>query len=166
VCKQTNGNPSETSIVRGFELFNIALSSFPASEDFREYLGAYLARNYYESGIRSVRLYSEYALHSLQKVSRGGRRGLMDVDHDDEDDDNDLEDAHDDRSYYESGIRSVRLYSEYALHSLQKVGQLVVPLLSACSGGPGTRTSFDPWHSTKVAPQMAPSPPNGLGYSS
>jgi hypothetical protein len=76
LCKQTNGNPKPESTESGWQLFMIALATFPPSFDLMPHLMAYFVENLTHE-IPNCAKYAEICLHRCPKICKlGARREL------------------------------------------------------------------------------------------
>ncbi|KAJ1454068.1 MyTH4 domain-containing protein [Pelagophyceae sp. CCMP2097] len=73
IVKQTNGNPSDESTVRGWQLFTACLATFPPSEDLAPHLGWYYAQAA-SSENAVVARYAEFCLRKLPVIMALGPR--------------------------------------------------------------------------------------------
>lgn len=76
LCKQTNGNPNPESTESGWQLFMVALATFPPSFDLKPHLMAYFVDNLTHE-IPNCAKYAEICLHRCPKICKlGARREL------------------------------------------------------------------------------------------
>eukprot|EP01084_Bolivina_argentea_P255754 430300_1 len=75
LCKQTNGNPSVDSLIKGWKLMAICCAVFPPSDEFANYLASYLYSKTKEAG--AVGSYATFALQSLDRTMEVGQRRIQ-----------------------------------------------------------------------------------------
>merc|ERR1719229_499133 len=75
LCKQTNGNPSVDSLIKGWKLMAICCAVFPPSDEFANYLASYLYSKTKEAG--AVGQYATFALQSLDRTMEVGQRRIQ-----------------------------------------------------------------------------------------
>merc|ERR1719361_2851204 len=75
LCKQTEGNPSVDSLIKGWKLMAICCAIFPPSDEFANYLSSYLFSKTKEAG--AVGQYATFALQSLDRTMEVGQRRIQ-----------------------------------------------------------------------------------------
>jgi len=75
LVKQTSGNPSVDSLVKGWKLMAICCAVFPPSDELANYLAAYLFAKSKEAG--AVGHFATFALQSLDRTMEVGQRRIQ-----------------------------------------------------------------------------------------
>jgi len=78
LVKQTSVNPSVDSLVKGWKLMAICCAIFPPSDEFANYLAAYLFSKTKEAG--SVGHFATFGLQSLDRTMEVGQRRIQPMD--------------------------------------------------------------------------------------
>jgi len=76
LCKQLKSNPHGESIVKGWELLCIVITTFPPSKNFEQYLESYIWQHHNVTSNR-VDVYSKHCSSQLARICKRGPRGKV-----------------------------------------------------------------------------------------